>query len=240
VGEVYWPWQGNQLKDRDVHFVVEALRELDPDVVLLQELADAGQLERLEHDRFGVRRYDGATPSCCGYDRHVAVLVKRELGARFYEHVLAPTSRGLVEARFDVPVGEGTIEARAFSLHFDVFQAERRLEQARTAMAFVGELGELSIAGGDFNYDPTASARLGRVADEHTEAELQRVFADVAEDVGPTLIGLLRVDRVFAGGRALASAAARTTPHRLPLGDHAPVLCDLTLRPSHARPGGGD
>ena len=239
VGEVYWPWQGNQLKDRDVHFVVEALAELDPDVVLLQELADRGQLEALERDRFGEQRYDGATPGCCGYDRHVAVLVKRELGARFYEHVLAPTSRGLVEARFDVPVGEGRIEARAFSLHFDVFQAERRLAQARTAMGFVGDPGELTIAGGDFNYDPTASTRLGRVADERTEAELQRVFVDVAEDVGPTLIGLLRVDRMFAGGRALAGADSRTTAHRTPLGDHAPVLCDQRLR-AHAARGGRD
>jgi endonuclease/exonuclease/phosphatase family metal-dependent hydrolase len=239
VGEVYWPWQGNQLKHRDVHFVVEALTELHPDVVLLQELADATQLERLLRDELGVRRYDGAMPSACGYDRQVALLVKSELEAQFHEHLLMPTRRGVVEARFAVPTKSGAaIFARAFSLHFDVFQAERRLEQARTAMTVVGEAGDLTIAGGDFNYDPAASARLGRVADAYTEAALKSVLVDVAADVGPTLIGLLRVDRMFAGGRALAGSAARTTSHRLPLGDHAPVLCDLTLRSPDT--GGGD
>jgi endonuclease/exonuclease/phosphatase family metal-dependent hydrolase len=220
VGEVYWPWQGNQLKDRDVQAVIEALREIDADVVLLQELSHTGQLDRL---RDGV--YAGAMPERCGYDRHVAVLVRRDMRPRFVEHVLEPTTRAVMEAHFDAH-GHA---ARALALHFDVFRPARRAAQARTAGRIVGEPGALTIAGGDFNYDPAASLRLMRDSDAEAEAALSARLVDVAPDSGPTLVGLLRVDRLFAGGAALRSASAHTAAHRLPLGDHAPVVCDLSL-----------
>jgi endonuclease/exonuclease/phosphatase family metal-dependent hydrolase len=223
VGEVYWPWQGNMLKDRDVGVVAAALDELDPDLVLLQELASPAQLAALTAGSPWV----GALPSCCGYDRHVAVLVRRELAPRFVEHPLAPTRRGLVEARFEL----AGARVRALALHLDVFARERRLEQARTAAAILGaEPADLLVIGGDFNYDPDASARLGYAADLAAEAALAAHVTDVAPDCGPTLVGLLRVDRLLAGGRALGGSEARTTPHRTPLGDHAPLVADLRLR----------
>jgi endonuclease/exonuclease/phosphatase family metal-dependent hydrolase len=222
VGEVYWPWQGNQLKDRDVPLVVDALREINADVVLLQELLHHGQLGRIAA---GLRGYAGALPLRCGYDRHVAVLVRDTLAPRFFEHPLSPTSRAVVEAHFAM----GGHAVRALALHFDVFNPERRLAQARTAIRLIGEPGALTVAGGDFNYDPVASARLGRRCDTEAEAALAERLVDVAPRVGPTLVGLLRVDRLFAGGAALCGADARATAHRLPLGDHAPVVCDLSL-----------
>jgi endonuclease/exonuclease/phosphatase family metal-dependent hydrolase len=220
VGEIYWPWQGNQLHDRDVQAVIEALHDIDADVVLLQELRHRGQLALLCGDR-----YEGAMPEHCGYDRHVAILARPQLGARFVEHRLAPTSRSVLEARFTV----GEVPARALDLHFDVFQPKRRLMQAQTAAELIGDPGSLTIAGGDLNYDPAVSARLRRRADCEAEATLTRRLGDVAIGAGPTLIGLLRVDRLFAGGSALKGASARTGDHRLPLGDHAPLICDLTV-----------
>ena len=223
IGEIYWPWQGNQLKDEDVQAVIDALADMDADVVLLQELAHAGQLARL---CAGV--YDGALPERCGYDRHVGLLVRRSLQPRFTEHLLSPTRRGVVEAKFSV----GDVSVRALSLHFDVFAPARRLAQAWAAAALIGEAGRLTVAGGDFNYDPVASARLRRTSDLEAERALLGKLTDVAPDVGPTLVGLLRVDRMFAGGTALRSSRAEVGAHRLPLGDHAPIVCDLLLHPS--------
>ena len=225
MGELYWPWRGNQLKDRDVDVVIAALDELDPDVVLLQELMHASQLRRLERGGAGDARYDGAIAERCGYDRKVGVLVRRGLGARFAEHLLEPTRRGALEARFV----KGAVEIRAICLHLDVFNGERRLLQARAAGALIGDPGRLTVAGGDLNYDPEVSARLGREADARAEAALTARVADVARESGPTLVGLLRVDRLLAGGDALRGARARTARHRLPLGDHAPLVVDLEL-----------
>jgi endonuclease/exonuclease/phosphatase family metal-dependent hydrolase len=233
VGEVYWPWQGNMLKDHDLGIVAAALAELDPDVVLLQELASQEQLDALTAGSPWV----GALPTCCGYDRHVAVLVRRSLAPSFVEHLLAPTRRGLVEARFDL----GGARVRALALHLDVFARERRLEQARTAAAILGaEPADLLVIGGDFNYDPAASARLGYADDLAAEAGLAAHVIDVAAECGPTLVGLLRVDRILAGGRALRDASARTTSHRTPLGDHAPLVADLRIDLAVAVDGGGE
>jgi len=227
VGEIYWPWQGNQLKDRDVEAVIEVLDELAPDVVLLQELLHPGQLARLLFDRRGVVRYDGAMPAGCRYDRHVGILVRRELSPTFVEHVLAPTSRGIVEARFSF----GERSMRALSLHFDVFRPARRLLQARAAAALIGaHAADLTVAGGDLNYDPLASRRLGYHDDQAAEAALAASLTDVATGAGPTLVGLLRVDRIFAGGQALGTVRAAVSSRRTPLGDHAPLVCDLSLR----------
>ncbi len=228
VGELYWPWRGNQLKDQDVEAVIDALRTIDADVVLLQELLHEGQLERIAQLRERTPRYLGALPPGCGYDRHVALLVRSELEPRFEHGILSPTQRGIVWAHFSI----GGRPARAFSLHFDVFAPARRLEQARAAAAFIGDPGVLTVAGGDFNYDPEASARLGVALDTETEATMGAALRDVARESGPTLVGFLRVDRMFAGGDALRDARAVTSPARLPLGDHAPLVCELALGPS--------
>ena len=220
VGEVYWPWHGNQLKDRDVPYVAETLRAIDADVVLLQELAHDGQLRAICGET-----YLGSTPRCCGYDRHVAVLVRASLRPTFGEALLEPTTRGVVWA--DLAFHGRSV--RAVSLHFDVFNPGRRLAQARAAVKTFATDADLVVAGGDLNYDPNASRRLHRFVDAETEAVLTGALVDVAEGSGPTLVGLLRVDRIFAGGPALGRARAAVAPQRTKLGDHAPLVCALDI-----------
>lgn len=222
---MYWPWHGNQLKDQDVAHVAHALAALDADVVLLQELLHAGQVERLAG-----HRYAGAMSARCGYDRHVGVLVRRDLGPVFEDGRLEPTARGVLSAKFKL----GGHEVFVAALHFDVFRPPRRLAQARAAAALLeAQTADLLVAGGDFNYDPGISARLGRAVDAETEATLTSRLRDVASCAGPTLVGFLRVDRLLAGGRALGQdprfTDARVCPQRTPLGDHAPLLCDFDL-----------
>ncbi len=221
VGEVYWPWHGNQLKDRDLAHVAAALRALAPDVVLLQEILHAGQIEQLAGDR-----YVGRMSERCGYDRHVGILLRADLGATFIDGLLEPTRRGVLSAHFRL----AGVRVTVVSLHFDVFHPARRLLQARAAASLVGRhVTDLVVAGGDFNYDPGLSRRLGRQEDLEAESLMLDLLSDVAEDTGPTLIGLLRVDRLLVGGPALKSARSEVCPQRTPLGDHAPVLADLEL-----------
>ncbi|MEO6952521.1 MAG: endonuclease/exonuclease/phosphatase family protein [Polyangia bacterium] len=229
VGEVYWPWNGNQLKDADVEVVARVVAALDPDIVLLQELLDERQLRTIAG-----RGYASQLAQACGYDRHVGVLVKSRHEPRFSDHLLSPTTRGVVEAQLTL---DG-LEMRAFSLHFDVFNRPRRLAQVHCAAAIIGGgSSQLTIAGGDFNYDPVASARLGYTEDLESEAALGVHLSDVATDSGPTLVGLLRVDRLLARGDMIASTRSFTSTERTPLGDHAPLVCDLALRsPGSARP----
>lgn len=222
VGEVYWPWDRNQLKDVDVALVGRVIADLDADIVLLQELLDERQLRRIAGDG-----YAWQLAQACGYDRHVGILVKSCHEPRFTDHVLSPTTRGAVEARLTLH-GHDT---RALSLHFDVFNRPRRLGQVCAAATILGARSSaLTIAGGDFNYDPVASARLDYAEDLQAEAALAAHLGDVAADSGPTLVGLLRVDRLLARGEMITSARSFTSTERTPLGDHAPLVCDLTLR----------
>ena len=220
VGEVYWPWHGNQLKDRDVVHVAEALRVLAPDVVLLQEVLHAGQVERLAG-----HRYVGRMSERCGYDRHVGILLRADLAPTFADGLLEPTRRGVLSADFRL----GAVGVSVISLHFDVFHPARRLLQARAAASLVKQATDLVIAGGDLNYDPGLSRRLGRKEDLAAESLMLHALSDVAEAAGPTLIGLLRVDRLLVGGPALKSARAEVCSQRTPLGDHAPLLANLEL-----------
>ena len=219
---MYWPWNGNQLKDVDVVVVARVLAALDPDIVLLQELLDERQLRAIAG-----RAYAAELAQACSYDRHVGLLVKSRHEPRFIDHLLSPTARGAVEARLTL---DG-VDTRAFSLHFDVFNRPRRLGQVQAAAAIIGAgSSALTIAGGDFNYDPVASGRLGYTDDLAAEAALGRLLSDVAVDSGPTLVGLLRVDRVLARGSMIASSRSHASTERTPLGDHAPLVCDLVLR----------
>src|SRR3954447_25882469 len=99
VGRLYTPSSNNRLDDADVPRVARVLDELDPDVVLLQEFVDAGQLERLLALLSG---YAGAMSTNCLYDRRVAALARADLHPAFEQHRLDPSGRGCVAVTFDV------------------------------------------------------------------------------------------------------------------------------------------
>src|SRR5438876_7229074 len=93
VGRLYTPTSNNRLDPADIPQVARTLYELDPDVVLLQELVDDRQLSALTGRLGG---YVGQLAESCSYDRHVAALVRETLEPRFEQDVLEPTGRGLV------------------------------------------------------------------------------------------------------------------------------------------------
>jgi endonuclease/exonuclease/phosphatase family metal-dependent hydrolase len=222
VGRVYTPTNNNRLDDADVPRVAKTLHELDPDVVLLQELVDEVQLRALLSQTRGLV---GELASKCAYDRHCATLARRDLEPRFEQLALDPTGRGVVLTSVRV----GDVRAAALGVHFDVFARERRREQASAVAALTdGRAEPLVVVGGDLNFDPAISVGAGDALDGGTWQLLTERFRDAGGEAGPTLLGLLRVDHLLVrGGGGLHT---RVSPRRLlPLGDHDPLLCDIEL-----------
>jgi endonuclease/exonuclease/phosphatase family metal-dependent hydrolase len=231
VGRLYSPTHNNRLDDADVPQVAYVLDELDPDVALLQELVDARQLgEIVTRLSRGRGPFAGAMTERCAYDRRAAVIVKSDRAPAFEEHGLGSSNRTAMLASFAVADG---VRAAAISAHFDVFQPERRAEQADELGALAEGRGEpLVIAGGDFNLDPAWAAGTGNARDVETFIRLTRSFADAGREAGATLFGLWRVDHLLV--RGARRWLARVSPRRLPLGDHHPLVLDVDLDPDVA------
>jgi endonuclease/exonuclease/phosphatase family metal-dependent hydrolase len=224
VGRVYTRDGDNRLDPADIPQVARTLHELDGDVILLQELVDDAQLGRIQKRLDG---YSGAIADRCGYDRHVAALVRTRLEPAFQQHSLAPTRRGAVLAEFTV----AGARAVALPVHFDAFERARRRTQAEALAALTdGRAEPLVVVGGDFNFDPEWAHRTDDALDRGTWRLLTERFQDAGGAAGPTLLGLLRVDHVLARGPLVRRLAVRISPRRrLPLGDHDPVVCDIEI-----------
>jgi endonuclease/exonuclease/phosphatase family metal-dependent hydrolase len=224
VGRLYSPTHNNRLDTRDIPQVANTLHELDADAALLQELVDGEQLRALAAR---LPAYTGVLAERCGYDRHVAVLVREALAPAFEQHQLEPSGRGIVVATFDV----NGARASALPVHFDVFDSDRRRAQAEAVAALAEARPEpLVVVGGDLNLDPAWAAGIGDHVDGGTWRLLTERFVDGGHQAGPTLLGLLRVDHVLARGPLMRRLAVRVSPgRRLPMGDHDPVVCDVDL-----------
>ncbi len=226
VGRLYSPTHNNRLDDADVPRVARVLDELDPDVVLLQELVDVRQLDeivgRLSRTRAPVA---GVMAERCAYDRRAAVIVRHERAPAFEERSLGSSNRNAVVASFDAGGGR---RAAAISAHLDVFGPERRAEQAEWLARLAEERDEdVVFAGGDFNLDPAWAAGTANAIDVATFTRLTQSFADAGREAGATLIGLWRVDHLLV--RGARRWLARVSPRRLPLGDHHPLVLDVDL-----------
>ncbi len=224
VGRIYSPRGRNWLADSDVPRVVATVREHAPDVVLLQELADAAQLARLM-SQLG-EGYEGVLAERCGYDRQSAALVRRALHPAFEQLELGTTKRGVVACTFDAL--DGVSRSAALSVHFDAFRRSIRRRQAEALLDLAAARPEpVVLLGGDFNFDPALAARLRDRLDSGTATLLRERFVDVGVASGPTLFQLLRLDHMLLRGVDSADVYARVAPRRLPWGDHAPLVVDL-------------
>ncbi len=229
VGRLYSPTSDNKLDDADLPRVARVLYELDPDVALLQEFLDERQLHALLALLPG---YEGRIATRCRYDRHVGALARASLQPEFEQLLLDYTGRGLVGVTVDV----GGARAFAIAVHLDAFSPGRRRLQAEELTPLLEARREAIVAvGGDFNLDPDFSARAGFSLDPETFAQIARGLVDAGRAAGPTLMGLMRIDHLLAGGPLLERLVTRVSPaRRLPMGDHDPLVGDLHLRRSVA------
>ena len=206
VGRLYSPTHNNRLDDADVPRVAHVLDELDADVVLLQELVDARQLDA------------------------IVAHLSRTRAPAFEERSLGSSNRNTVIASFELDAGE---RAAAISAHLDDFSPERRAEQAHALAALAEDRAEeMVVAGGDFNLDPAWAVGTANARDVETFTRLTRTFADAGREAGATLVGLWRVDHLLV--RGAQRWLARVSPRRLPLGDHHPLVLDVDLDPDVA------
>jgi endonuclease/exonuclease/phosphatase family metal-dependent hydrolase len=225
VGRLYSLFGHNWLADADLPRVATLIRELSPDAVLLQELTGDAQLARLTSALDDV--FHGATASTCSYDRKAAVLVRRDLGPVDIRQIrLEPSGRGVVGAA----IVKGGLNIALASVHLEV--GWRRIRRAQI-LELVAETDrwtdDLVLLGGDFNLDPAWAERIRSSVDVDAFAQLKARFVDVGAGIGPTLVGVWRVDHVLIRGPVREARAHVIQQRRLPLGDHDAVFCELAL-----------
>ena len=206
-----------------------SLCELDPDVVLLQELVDVRQLAAirgaLRHERGRTRARSPSAAAmigtCCGAGaarararcssssawarpraRDARVLRCRGRAAR-----RAPVG-ALRRVRSRAPADPGRVAGGAH---------RRRATRHRC------------VVGGDFNLDPALGGG-GRRRRRRTPSRCWLAPSPTAaRRRGRRCMGLLRVDHLFVAAAASRAFRACLARRRLPLGDHDPLVCDVDL-----------
>lgn len=154
------------------------LRAIDADVLVLQEMGGGGYVEELQRDlaRAGLDYPHVVVLAAADEDRHVVLYSKREFVAVTKHTDLDFTyfggkervKRGMIEARFAMPVGDVTI----FGLHLKSRYTDRA-DDPRSAIRRTGEAtairdailarfpkpaAERFLIVGDFNDDKTSKA----------------------------------------------------------------------------------
>ncbi|TDD66722.1 endonuclease [Jiangella aurantiaca] len=202
--------------------VARVLRELDPDVVFVQELPKV-LLWRGRAASFARRAdllYAAGGGTTGGTALFMAVRVDlREAQEHRLRRTPGLTRRGLVLARLE----KDGVAFAAGSLHLGLDAGER----ARHLTDLTGLVNRLGVAttvlGGDLNEPPTAP----------TWTRLASQYADAgAADPTPTYSVAhprQRVDGVFVRGAEVTSYRVVDTPDVRAASDHFPVVAELTL-----------
>lgn len=219
VGRIYLRLD-SRASDRDLGFIAQVIREVNPQVVALQEMRDTKQLGRLL-TLLG-RSWHGRVPKDA-YDRRAALLVR--VTARYFE---LPTSSGRTAqgAVLKLPGGR---EITVASVHLDAFDPQRRLQQAEEIVADALRLGREEVfLAGDFNLDVSSTRDS---ADQGLYQFLTRHFVDAGEIAGATTLGARRLDYVFHRSSKVEVRGARVLrTRRIDSLDHHPLVLEYELR----------
>lgn len=205
----------HQLRD-DASAVAEVIRELDPDVVALQEPprgpSGRSKLRRLAHAA-------GCEVAVAGGGARTTALLVREGtsfgGARRVRLRWRPgrTRRGLAVA----DVGG----LRVVSVHFSLVPKERLLHVDRLLRVVASSGGAGCVVAGDLNEEP----------DGETWRRLRIRLRDVTAGTGPTFTSrrpARRIDAVLATSGLVATRAQVLRDERTErASDHLPVVVDL-------------
>lgn len=228
---------GSGLRDEHLDQVADTLRALDPDLCFLQEVGDAGQLQRLRG-----RLNEGWQTIIAGRgERRVAVLAQR--GA-LHRLRLPRESRPALGVNY---VSPGRPGIAAVAVHADAFVADRRNEQLGAAAdaleAWVARLDlEVGLLAGDMNLD----LDLGKRRDLFTDDEYRDVetynyvsarLRDAALEGGSTAEPDRRLDYVFVSPASWPILdAGPWKGRRVGDMDHDPVVADLDLAAHEPNP----
>ncbi|MGQ0846074.1 MAG: endonuclease/exonuclease/phosphatase family protein [Sporichthyaceae bacterium] len=219
-------WNVRSLRD-DAGAVAATLRDLEPDVVCLQEaprflrwrsrcaeLARESQLVMV-----GGGRNSGANVILSGLRAQVASVVDSHLSGSPKRH-----RRGVALAVLDL--GGARILVAGTHLSLDAAERER---QAREAVGRVAALGvEHAVLCGDFNDvpgSPTWRALSQTLRDAHAVAPVGDVLTF------PAVAPARRIDGVFVSPsvRVLGAGVPVDLPNAAAASDHLPVVADLAV-----------
>jgi endonuclease/exonuclease/phosphatase family metal-dependent hydrolase len=212
----------------DVMHVAAVIRQLEPDLCFLQELAGTRQLQELLRELGPEWTHSS----------------KRERGGQ-----LAVLARGGWLVSFHVPaagaVAHGvrlrTSNGRAVSaigLHADTFSSRKRNEQIGSAVEFLFRRhpDTAKILAGDLNLDLDLDKRRDLFSDDsYLDVETYNFIADrlvdTAQGRGSTAEPDRRLDYIFASPAHFdVVAAGPVAGHRRGAMDHDPVVADLRFR----------
>lgn len=214
---------GRPLSAPLVDHVADVLAGLDPDVVVLQELADRDQADRMLRE-LGWR--EGDAEVTFGGGRRVAVLT-REGRLR---QTSAPGHRGttLVCRR----TGRGVVDLTIGAVHASAWSSEdRNAHVGEIAARLEQEPGRVILAG-DLNLDLDLDKRGDLFSDDayrdvETYNYVAARFTDAARGRGSTAEPDRRLDYVFVRGALTVIAAGPVKDRRVADMDHDPVVADL-------------
>ncbi len=218
---------------RDPARVAEVIRELDADIVALQEV-DAEHGVGLDSDQW--HYLSTATGHACipGISLRThrrtfgnALLTRRPaLAVRLHDlSVTACEPRGAIEA--DIAVGSGLV--RVIATHFGLGRRERRRQAEIVAAILADGVTEAraSLVLGDLNEWRPGAGSLLPLLQHCQRAPTPRSF--------PARHPLLTLDRVLVSGAArLANVAAHASPLARRASDHLPVTGSLAWLPERS------
>lgn len=220
---------GGGLRGADIEHVARVLRELDPDLVCLQELTGRLQLRQL------VRALGpGWNPELSrgASTRRVAVLSR---GGSLDTFDVEDAGRRVIGVEYRPGHGPALV---AVSIHADAFSSTDRNQELGAAVEalFANDTSSARLLLGDLNLDLDLDKRRDLFTDDaYLDVETYNFVAerllDAARDSGPTAEPDRRLDYVFVDDAAFEVVDAGAWKDQRAGGmDHDPVIVDLRLR----------
>ncbi len=221
IGKIYLKWD-SRASDKDLDYVAQVIREVNPQIVALQELKNAKQIGKLA-TMLGPK-WRAKIP-VDEYDRRAGLLTPLPV-----EFVNLPTSSGRIAPGGIVTLGGG-LKIAVASVHLDAFDENRRLEQAEEIMAGIMRLSEQKniLLAGDFNFDVATVAQ--NSSDHQLYRFLTRELIDAAPYSGATTLISRRLDYVFYRCQKVSMIKSRVLrDKRINIMDHDPLVVELIFK----------
>ena len=216
---------GQPLSGAWIPHVAETLRQLDPDLVFLQEIQ--GRLQFLSlRKHLGEGWHGSVTP---GGDRRVAVLFRK--GRLRQWHLTMGGDRSAIVVEWEA---DGFPPLAAVGLHANAFSAKRRNREIGRAVEYLQtHTGpKAKLLAGDFNLDLDLDKRRDLFSnDDYLDVETYNFvtakFFDVGVGTGSTAEPDRRLDYIFTNEEMAVDNAGPWKGQRIDAMDHDPVVADL-------------
>ena len=220
---------GRSLPDEHVSHIGGVLNKLDADVILLQEITSAYQVQQLKHVLTG--RWN-IVLSTAGV-RSLAIMAQR--GKLHSQEDLTHGLRALAASY--IPAGKPPV--LLMNIHAHPYSANaRNILIGRATDALINHAsGHLKILAGDLNLDVDLGKRRDLFSNnQHLDMEtynyLRQHLSDLTQNTGSTAEPDRRLDYIFADtGRINVISAGPWKGRRVADMDHDPVVADLLINP---------